>query len=254
MALKSMRASASLWRAIMVIFLISGASSMVGAELFRAELTDDTTAFEFVLYGDLKETDVRHLQIALEKSRPSVLEAPGLSDMPTVSVNVWQDEERYQEAMEETLGMRAPGSRGYVTGDSEIRLLFHRRLSAQREAVHEFVHSATLYLNPDFGNNPRWLWESAAIYLAGEFVDPAASPVFEGGRCPTIETLNSPFDRGGSIYSSGFILGEFIIATWGPKSLPALISANGDTDKVLNVSEADFEQRWCDFVRKKYLN
>lgn len=254
MALKRIHTNASLWRAVVVIFLISGARSMVDAELSEAELAEDPAAFEFFLHDDLTETDVRHLQIALTTSRPAVLEALGLSDIPTVSVHVWQNEERYQEAMEETLGMRAPGSRGYVTGDREIRLLFHRRLSAQREAVHEFVHAVTLNLNPDFGNNPRWLWEAAAIYLAGEFVEPAESPVFANDSCPTLETLNSPFDRGGSIYSSGYILGEFIVAAWAPESLPALISANGNTSAALNTSEAEFEQRWCEFVQKKYLD
>ena len=60
--------------------------------------------------------------------------------------------------------MRFPGSRGYVTGDNELRLLYHRRLSAQKEAVHEFAHVVSMYVNSTIPNNPRWLWEAVALY------------------------------------------------------------------------------------------
>ena len=210
-------------------------------------------AFNFILHDGLSESDIVHIQMALTEKRPAVLAALGLAQMPTVTVQIWHDETRYQDAMESTLGMRAPGSRGYVTGATEIRLLRHQQLSAQREAVHEFAHAATLTLNPDFGNNPRWLWEAAAIYLAGEFVDPRVVEQFRGNQCPSLATLNSPFDRGGSIYSSGYLLGEFIVTQWGVSSLPDLVSSNGNTEAVLNVSETEFEDRWCAFVQEKYL-
>lgn len=209
--------------------------------------------FEFILHNDLSDRDVAHLHVALHDSRSTVLAALGLSDMPPVTVQVWRDKVNYQDAMEQTLGMRAPGSRGYVTGPSEIRLLYHQMLSAQREAVHEFVHAATLALNPGFGNNPRWLWEAVAQYLAGEFVDPSTASQFQGGKCPSLETLNSPFDSGGAIYRSGYLLGEFITASWSAAKLRQLISANGDIETILGITENDFETRWCGFVQSKYF-
>lgn len=215
-------------------------------------VANSPAAFEFILHDDLSESDVAHIRTALTDNQPAVLAALGLEQMPTVTVQIWLDETRYQDAMEVTLGMRAPGSRGYVTGASEIRLLRHQQLSAQREAVHEFVHAATLTLNPDFGNNPRWLWEAVAIYLAEEFVDPRTVEQFRGGLCPSLATLNSPFDRGGSIYSSGYLLGEFIDTKWGASSLPALVNSNGNTEVVLGITENEFEARWCDFVQEKY--
>lgn len=211
------------------------------------------SAFNFILHNDLSDSDVAHIQVALKESRPKILAALGLVQMPSVTVQVWRDETQYQDVMEQTLGMRAPGSRGYVRSDSEIRLLFRKRLSAQREAVHEFVHAATLKLNPEFGNNPRWLWEAVAQYLAGEFVDPRTSEQFRGGQCPSLETLNSPFDRGGSIYRSGYLLGEFITKKWGAASLRQMVGANGDVETILGITENEFENRWCDFVQDKYL-
>ncbi len=208
--------------------------------------------FTYVLYGDLTAQQVAHIEVALAENRDRVMTSLGLASLPPITVQIWRDEQDYQDAMEATLGMRAPGSRGYVTGESEIRLLFHNNLSAQKEAVHEFVHAATLNLNPDFGNNPRWLWEAAAIFLAGEFVDPASSKQFDAGECPSLETLSSPFDRGGSIYRSGYLLGEFITSKWGAAALPELIKANGDTLAALGTEQSAFEAGWCTFVQQKY--
>jgi len=61
--------------------------------------------------------------------------------------------------------------------------------SAQRAAVHEIVHVATLNFNPNIGDNPRWLWESVPLYLAGEFVDPKKRSEFADRQCSSIEKL-----------------------------------------------------------------
>lgn len=243
-----MKSSVGFRVAVICVLLLTWPLAVVGK--VSAQTQRD---FEFILHDGLSARDVAHLQRALSDSKPAVLAALGLDEMPSVIVQVWLDEAAYQDAMKQTLGMRAPGSRGYVTGNNEVRLLFHKMLSAQREAVHEFVHAATLTLNPDFGNNPRWLWEATAQYLAGEFVDPKTVEQFQGGQCPSLETLNSPFDRGGSIYFSGYLLGEFIVSNWGAALLPQLVSANGDVETIFGITESEFQAGWCDFVRQKYL-
>lgn len=209
--------------------------------------------FEWVLHDGLEMQDVAHLQTALNNNFAAVLTSLELTQLPIVTIQIWRDETSYQDAMEIALGSRAPGSRGYITGPQEVRLLYHTMLSAQKEAVHEFVHAATLTLNPEFGNNPRWLWEAVAQYLAGELVDPKTSSLFAEDRCPSLETLNSPFDRGGSIYRSGYLLGDFIVQTWGKAALTELIRQNGATDSVLGLSEAAFQRHWCTFVQTHHM-
>jgi len=208
--------------------------------------------FEWVLHDGLEPDQVRHLEVALQEARPRVLAGLGLEDVPSVHVQIWADEEAYQAVMKETFGSRAPGSRGYITGNQEVRLLYHTMLSAQREAVHEFTHVASLHVNPDFANNPRWLWEAVAIYLAGEYVSPQQSGLFGDDRCPSLELLNSPFDRGGTIYSAGYLLGDFIDKTWGRETFLQLIKNNGDVGASLELSDEVFEQRWCTYVRQTY--
>lgn len=213
----------------------------------------DGDDFEFVLHDGLLPTNVQHLNDALIAHYGHVLDALEIARHPTVTVQVWSDEEAYQTAMFDALGMRAPGSRGYITGPQEIRLLLHTKSTAQREAVHEFVHAASLMVNPSFGNNPRWLWEAVAQYVAGERVDPKISPVFADGTCPTLKTLNSAFDRGGSIYVSGYLLGDFIATSWGASALPQLIRLNGDTKAVLGLDDTQFETAWCEYVQSRYM-
>ncbi|WP_282073328.1 hypothetical protein, partial [Janibacter hoylei] len=82
-------------------------------------------------------------------------------------------------------------------------------------AVHEFVHVATLNLEPDFGNNPRWLWEAVALYLANEFVDPRSTEIMQDQKCPSLQQLDAPFDNGGAIYEAGYLLIQFIETKWG---------------------------------------
>ncbi len=208
--------------------------------------------FEFVLHDGLTATDVAHLDVALHQAYEPILTKLGLEHLPTIRVQIWRDEEAYQAMMERSLGSRAPGSRGYAYGGEELRLLYHTMLSAQREAVHEFAHVATLNLNAGFGNNPRWLWEAVAIYLAGEFVDPSDSGLFADGACPSLRELNAPFDNGGSIYAAGFLLIEFIDANRGFQQVIDLVHSNGDLQATLGIDDREFERRWCESVLRDY--
>lgn len=224
----------------------------LGGALY-ADDSEGKENFDFVLHDGLEMRDVAHLRAALKKGRAEVVDAFEVATFGNVKVQIWRDDNNYQDAMEAALGSRAPGSRGYVFGPGEVRLLYHTRLSAGREAVHELVHAVTLHINESFGNNPRWLWEAVPLYFAAEFVEPATTGLFKEGGCPTLQQINAPFNAGGSIYSVGYLLTDFIIQTWGMRHLMQLITANGDIEKILDVSVQDFEQRWCTSVQEKYM-
>lgn len=209
--------------------------------------------FDFILHDTLSMPDVAHLVNALEANYERVIDALEVDSLPVIRVQIWSDEEQYQGAMEETLGSRFPGSRGYVTGDRELRLLYHRRLSAQKEAVHEFVHVVSLNLNPNFGNNPRWLWEAVALYLADEFHNPADVAYMRNREFPTMDELNAGFNAGKNIYDVGFLLVDYIINRWGQEVLIDLVMANGDIPATLGLQVADFESGWHQFVTEKHL-
>lgn len=210
--------------------------------------------FNFVLHDTLTTSDVAHLSKALNDNYERVKQNLRVQRLPTITVQVWSDEEQYQLVMEQAFGSRFPGSRGYVTGDSELRILYHRHLSAQKEAVHEFVHVVSLNLNPDFGNNPRWLWEAVAQYEANELRDPNDVDYMRRRDFPTLEDLNAGFNSSKNIYDVGYLLVDYIVSNWGRDELIDLIRSNGDIPATLSTSVADFELGWHQFIEEKYLS
>ena len=53
--------------------------------------------------------------------------------------------------------------------------------------------------------------------------------------------MNADPNAGRQIYELGYLLGEFIVSTWGRPAYLRLIQANGDLQAVLGVSPAAFE-------------
>ena len=109
-------------------------------------------------------------------------------------------------------------------------------------------------LNASFANNPRWLWETVALYENGEFVHPRTIPYLVSGAFPTLQQLNVDPNGGRQIYEVGYLLGEFIVSTWGRPAYLRLILSNGDVASVLGVSAANFESAWRAFVQQRYLS
>ena len=106
---------------------------------------------------------------------------------------------------------------GLVTGPGDIHVLSPNLASAWSYAngvtaiVHEFAHCASLRVNPSIANNPRWLWESVALYEAGQIRDPRTLPYLTGHRPPALADLNRIENT--AIYEVGGLIGEFIVET-----------------------------------------
>jgi hypothetical protein len=108
--------------------------------------------------------------------------------------------------------------------------------------VHEFTHCASMRVQANIANNPRWLWETVALYEAGQFVDPMTLPLLNGAAPPTLQQLNSLDNT--MIYSIGASLGRFIVQTWGADAFRALIRSNGNTAITLGLADSDLIDRW----------
>jgi hypothetical protein len=116
--------------------------------------------------------------------------------------------------------------------------------------IHEFTHCVTLNINPNFGNNPRWLWESIAIYEAGQFVHPNQLPYMVSHNPPTLSQLNN-FNNT-QIYQVGFLLAEYIVLNWDWQHLKDMILSNGNIQQTLGISISDFQINWFEFVKNRY--
>jgi hypothetical protein len=116
--------------------------------------------------------------------------------------------------------------------------------------VHEFAHCASMAANPAIANNPRWLWESVALYEAGQVVDPRTLPYVTSGTPPTLAELSRIEDT--RIYDVGGLIGEFVVVTWGRQALRDLVRRGGALQAVLGVDEATFTARWFAYARERY--
>jgi hypothetical protein len=135
--------------------------------------------------------------------------------------------------------MMSPGSPGWGPADL-----------VATNVVHEFAHCVSLRVNPRIANNPRWLWESVAVYEAGQQVDLRTLPYMAALTPPPFDTLNT-FDNT-RVYEVGYSIAEFVVARWGRAALVRLIALNGDTSAAVGVVRADFERDWFAFARERY--
>lgn len=52
--------------------------------------------------------------------------------------------------------------------------------------------------------------------------------------------------------TKGYVLGEFIVTTWGVDGLVRLVQTNGNVPATLGLSVADFEAQWYAFLKAGY--
>jgi hypothetical protein len=169
--------------------------------------------------------------------------------LPVMTVRIWQDEATYFNELVRYFGVRYQAT-GYITGPAELRVLAVPQLATN--VVHEFVHAATLGVNPAFANDPRF-WETVALYENGERVDPRSLDYLVRDAFPTLQQLNADANAGRQIYEVGYLLGEFIVTRWGRATFVELIRTNANLSSVLGLSAPEFESAWQAFVRQRYF-
>ena len=119
-----------------------------------------------------------------------------------------------------------------------------------RNLIHEFAHCASMKINPTIGNNPRWLWESVAIYEGNYPWDPHMLPYLVTQEPPPLDTLSSMSNT--MIYQVGYFIAQYIHETYGKDMLKKLIQNNGNLQESLQMDVEEFRRKWFDFVKKKY--
>jgi hypothetical protein len=229
-----------------------GGHSNVGPSPSTETLSLKLETTHFRLLADRADASVlQAVADALEANIARVAADLEVSDLRSTTVEVWTDAESYYRRMEATIGRRYTGSSGYVTSPANLSILAGG--NAARTATHEFCHCLSLRANPTIANNPRWLWETVALYENGEFVDPRTVSALRSGALPTLAQLNSDFDTSQLVYQVGYVLGEFIVGTWGRDGLVRLVRLNGDVERALETAVPAFEARWHAFLQEKSL-
>ena len=207
-------------------------------------------------YTTLDAGNISTIASTVESQYPRIIADLSAGAMPTVQVTLYLDHAAMVAATQAVAGFIPAFASGLVTAENQIHLMspnapawgpFDRMVS---NLVHEFAHCVSLHLNPRSANNPRWLWESVAIYESGQSVDLRTVGYMTALAPPSLESLNS-FDNN-RVYEVGYSIGEFVVSRWGQRGLRDLITRNGDTVAVLSLTPADFHRDWFAFARERY--
>ena len=214
--------------------------------------TFQSTHFMF-RYTAIDASTIGQTAQAIESEFARVTEDLGVTQMPTVTVTLYATVDALRQAVTPIVGPIPSFATGLVTGAEAIHILSPSLPAtwayndALVNVVHEFAHCVSLRVNPSFANNPRWLWESVALFEAGQYNDPGQLPYFRGGPLPSLAQLNSIDNP--TIYQVGATFGRFIVETRGWETFRAMIRGNGDLGRVLSTTESAFLDDWSRFVR-----
>ena len=204
-------------------------------------------------YTSLDSPTIAQTAAALEAEYDRVTADLGVTQMPKVVITLYPNIETLGQAVAPVVGALPSFAKGLVTGVDAVHILSPNLTATWAYAdavvniVHEFAHCVSLRLNPTFANNPRWLWESVALFEAGQYTDFKSLPYFRAGPLPSIAQLNA-FDNT-VVYDVGATFGLFVVDTRGWDAFRSLIRANGDVVRVLGASESAFLNEWASFVR-----
>ena len=208
-----------------------------------------TNHFKFVVIGEIPDEVMLKVSQSLLQNRERILRVFRLTELPTVTVKIWED----RQAFETWNGGNLSDATGYINARLwEVHALL-RGTGTDRTAVHEFAHLAATGVNPSIVYNPRWFWEVVALYANNEKYDPAELSCISPTEVPSIEELNSHHTLGNTkIYQVGYLLAEYIIENWGHEVFIQMIKENADLIKVLNLTPIEFQHSWHQFVLSRY--
>jgi len=233
--------------AVVLVACGSAPPSPSGAPTETLVLRQETAHFR-ILTGDVSATVWTDVLQRLESNYARVMQDLSVVSLDQVTVRIWSNETVFRDELERVLGTRYAAA-GYVMPNRELRVLVVPNVGVN--AVHEFCHVVTMAGQANVANNPRWLWESVALFENGELVDPRSWPFFANGPYPTLEQLNADPNSSLEIYRVGYTLAEFIVNRFGRSALVQLIRARGDVPGVLGVSVADFQTQWAASIQAR---
>lgn len=217
------------------------------------ELQFQTKAYEhFTFYTQgLDQSEVYLINLKLEEHYDRILQDHGLEQLQKINFHVFNNINELREAVKRKFpevfvpdfarGLTPSATEVYLVNSLPVRYTMF---------IHEFSHCVTQHLNATIPNNPRWLWESVALFEAGELVHPKEINILASGNLPTLNQLSN-YDNS-TIYQVGYLIGEFVFQSYGKEKYIELIRNNGNVEKVLGMSEETFMNEWYQHVKQHY--
>ena len=231
----------------------------------------ETEHFIFQLYDDLNKNDVLDIVDSLDNNYERIVNDLAPDHVPKTYVHLFRVKESWLK-----INPKMPGGGGTVTrehGTDNIWMSFldgeeialsieqlkkvkpsfdHEQVelifNLTSVAMHEFTHLVLVSVDERIANNPRWLWESVALFEAGQSLD----PVKNGYGLKDIQIPFSELENSFDLYMLGYHITDYIVSEWGMPELIQLIKTQGDTKQVLNVFLEDFEKGYWQYLDCKF--
>jgi hypothetical protein len=245
-------------RGLLVVFAMVWADACGGSAAAPTPAGGGTfasTHFAF-RYTALDGANIGDIAASLEREYSRILADLGVGSMPTVNVTFYTDHAVMEAATRAAAGVVPSSVSGLITSPTEIHLMspnapawgpYSRMVS---NLVHEFAHCVSMRVNPRIPNNPRWLWESVAIYESGQSVDLRGLPYMTALQPPSFASMSTLDNT--RVYDVGYSIAEFVVGRWGQRGLVDLLTAGGDTMAGVGISQGQFEQDWFTSARQRY--
>lgn len=206
-------------------------------------------------YTSLDSSSIPAIADSVAQHSSLILQHLAVDSIDTVKIYFHSTYAELDAAVQDVVPDLPPWAIGLATAKNAIHMFSPKHPEYNYEymivvLIHEYVHCVTLNIKSNFGNNPRWLWESIAIYEAGQFIDPRNIPYMVARTSPSMNQLNSFSNT--YIYDVGYLLAEFIVTNWSYAHLRGLILNNGNTTATLGMTSLQFHAAWFEFVKTKY--
>ncbi len=114
--------------------------------------------------------------------------------------------------------------------------------------LHEFTHTVTMALANSM-RHPDWLWEGVAMYMAQDEdrYEPYYEELIEKGIPEMYKLKRTDIDQ----YIYGYSMVEFVDQNYGKNKVVELVTEYGDIEKVLDITENEFRDKWIKFLKEK---
>lgn len=250
-----------------ILFLVSFIVRKVRVESETQKLN---SAHFVIHYTGILESEAESISEVLEFNYERI--RTGLKDPKheKISVFIYPNQDDFNKATGLVNSKASVTSRGPLAFHLKYQTWFNSILPQKMEkvAVHEFTHCVQLNIliqdalsktgkenSDDFDKNfekefekkyPQWLWEAICDYEAG--IVNKFSVKYAMKSKPTLQELNN----GNQIYNVGYTIIDYFVSKYGKDKLPDFIKSYGDFEKVIGVTEKEFENGWHQFVEEKY--
>lgn len=228
---------------LLIIFSVNSEAQIYNTKHFK------------IFYTSIDDKNIKEIADSLETNYIRIITSLQSQELRIINIHFYADTINYREGVKPWARNLPSWSTGSTLGDSVIHIISPDAPKQDYQAmikstIHEFAHCVSRNINNTIANNPRWLWESVAIYESNQTSDPRQLPYLVNQKPPTLTELNDWSNA--NIYDVGYFISQYLVESKGNAVLNSLIKNNGNIKQTLNMDEREFTKQWFEFVKKKY--